>query len=173
MRTVLRRAAVTAASLATLGTSTFVLAPPAAAVDNYTCRSTTRAVSLPSKPDVNITVKLCASVIYNGKYDTYKSYISTVSWNGTSWYTGGKRFDSICIRTRIEHYNRDGDRSSCMHFTHAINSQESGRYGVFDGYASVTTATHNWTGDATMWVNKDGDGRGGIAYGLTGTKTLY
>ncbi|MFF3322135.1 hypothetical protein [Streptomyces sp. NPDC002889] len=163
---------MTALSLtAALAGSGLITAGPAQAATSA-CKSTSSTIALPGKPDVKVTAKICVRLdqVTSG-YRYYEAWVDKVSWDGTGFYTGGQRFNSIYVRVRLEHYGTSKDHAD-EYVTSQINDSEAGSYGAFYDSATVRTTSTNWTADGTIYADVADDGKGHLKYGLAGTATV-
>ncbi|MEV6397343.1 hypothetical protein AB0M39_21650 [Streptomyces sp. NPDC051907] len=180
-----RRSAVTALLAATAVTGTILAtAAPAQAAPATQCSTTSKTFNLPQKPDVKVTATICLKRAgVSGGYRYYRAWLSKVSWDGTSFYTGGRRFNSIDFLSRAEHGRTAVDNCSpsvceMNSLADAINNAENGTKtfrGDAGGYgvAFVKTKATNWTADATAWFDIADDGKPEKKWELTGTRTVH
>lgn len=89
-------ASVLAASVALGGT--IAMAGTAQAATTTHCKTSSKNIVLPGKPDVKVRLNIC--VKYQGSsggYRHYKAWLNKASWDGTSFFTGGKRFNGFSV----------------------------------------------------------------------------
>ncbi|AWN24860.1 hypothetical protein [Streptomyces sp. NEAU-S7GS2] len=175
-----RTIAATAAAASVMA-GTVALAGPAEAASSTKCRTSSRTFELPGKPDVRVSLSICAKYFGTwGGYRHYRAWLGKASWDGSSFWTGGKRFNDMSVNMRLEHGKTSID--TCEHgicevqaVSGAINANESGsRSYSSTGYGSVgvKTKSRHWTGDANVSVDIADDGRGPRNWSLYGTPVV-
>jgi hypothetical protein len=184
MLTLKRSAAATLAAAAVIAGSTLGTAAPASAATATQCKTSSKTFSLPSKPDVTVNATICIQrYAVSGGYRYYKAWLSKVSWDGTSWFTGGQRFNDISVLARAEHGTtvvRNCAYGICEwnNLTSLINNNESGSktfqsgsggYGI----AWVKTKSPNWLADATVTWDVTDDGKATTSWDLADTAAVY
>lgn len=176
-----RNTAVASALSASVLLGGMTLAAPAQAASPATrCHTSTKSFNLPYKPDVRVSVTICAQYMYSRSgYRHYRAWLHKASWSGTAWFIGGARFNDFSVHMRLEHGSRS--ISNCSYGTCKdralavdINHSESGSKTYSSGYGSVEVATKStwWTGDATVNVDISGDGNRARGWGLHGTAAI-
>ncbi|MFJ8752071.1 hypothetical protein ACIREO_22480 [Streptomyces sp. NPDC102441] len=159
------------------------LAAPAQAAPTTQCKTSTKSFNLPGKPDVKVSLNICTKYTgSSGGYRHYRAWLNKASWDGTSWYTGGDRFNGFSILM----YAKSGSttKKNCSYgiceqreISTEINNSESGsktyRTGA-SGYGEVyvTTKQKNWSADATAYYDISDDGKNGAAWNLAGTAAV-
>ncbi|MGW0778312.1 hypothetical protein ACWGI0_28165 [Streptomyces sp. NPDC054802] len=179
-----RRTTVTALMAAAAVTGTLMsTAAPAHAATAKQCSTTSKSFNLPGKPDVRVSATLCIqrTGVFGG-YRYYKAWLSKVTWNGTSSFIGGTRFNHIDVLVRAEHGRTR--ISNCAYgicernyLTSMINDREKGSKTYSSGasgygIAFVKTRATNWTADATASFDIANDGIPTRKWELRGTRTV-
>ncbi|WP_327357714.1 hypothetical protein [Streptomyces sp. NBC_01304] len=169
LRPALIRTAPVAVALAAAAVT---LAPTPAQAAAPECKTTKREPPLPNKPDVDLKVRICVRLDQaSSGYRWYEAYVDRVDWDGTSFYTGGKRFNSLRIKVRLEH-NNDSKDSATENVTSDVNGSEADYRKAFADKASVRTRSKQWTADGVISFDAANDGRGTQTRQLTGTKSV-
>lgn len=181
----LTRPIAMALGTAAVATTALVTAAPAqAATPTKQCSTTTKTYNLPGKPDVKVSATICMQrTAVSGGYRYYETWLSAISWDGTSGFIGGKRFNSLRVQSRAEHgstvvkncsYGTCEERSIASYINDSERGSKSFPRGA-DGYGVVfvTTKSPNWTGDATAWFDIADDGIPTKRWELSGTRTVY
>lgn len=171
MKKLTRAAAGVAVAGVALGGTSLAAAGPAAAAASSHCKTSTVHYALPGKPDVSLKTRLCVEVTrYADGNDAYVAKASKISWKGSSSHIGGKRFNGLYLKLRLEHHNKTG-KSVNIPLKKLVNGHAAGHT-----YPQVfpvgVTRTNNWTADATVYGDVAGDGKGTIAKGLHGTAAV-
>ncbi|MDW4916338.1 hypothetical protein [Streptomyces californicus] len=179
----LKRTAVSAlvASVALGGTT--ALAGTAQAAPTTQCKTSSKSFALPGKPDAKVSLNICIKYQgTSGGYRHYKAWLNRASWDGTSWYTGGTRFNSFSVLM----YAQSGSttKKNCSYgiceqreISGAINGSEKGSKTYptgSGGYGEVYVKTKKkkWTADATAYVDIADDGKNSKSWNLTGTPSV-
>lgn len=154
--------AVVAGSLALAGAATVGVAPASAATE---CRTNTRSLNLPGKPDVKLSVKLCVSG--SGTYRTAMAYFS---WSGNLGYIGGTRLNMLWVSIRLE--RNDGEQSyDSSYYTGSVNAQYSGSVSL-GTTKSGTLPSGGWSADSTVQYDITDDGLSPTTWELTGSPLI-
>jgi hypothetical protein len=178
-----RRTTVTALVAAAVTGTLLSTAAPAQAAPAKQCSTTSKSFRLPSKPDVRVSATLCIQrTSVSGGYRYYKAWLSKVSWDGTSSFIGGTRFNHIDVLARAEHGRTHAKNCSygiCEynHLTTLINNREKGSKtfssgGGGYGIAFVKTRATIWTADATATFDIANDGIPTRKWELSGTRAV-
>ncbi|WP_329155822.1 hypothetical protein OIU91_41300 (plasmid) [Streptomyces sp. NBC_01456] len=174
-------ASAIAAAVAIGGSVT--LAAPAQAAATTHCKTSSKNFDLPGKPDVKVSLNICIKYTgSSGGYRHYKAWVNKASWEGNSFYIGGKRFNDFSILMRAEHgstkvencnYGICEERSVSGEINDSNSGSKTFATGASGyGEAYVKTKSKNWTADATAYVDIADDGKGSKAWGLTGTSAV-
>jgi hypothetical protein len=150
-----------------------VVIPSPARAASAVCRSTVRSFSLPSKPDVRLTVRICV----RGRASStgtrwYDAWVDRVWWDGSAFYLGsGKRFNDLFVRVWLR---RDGAPRDAAdeRITEPVNEQEAGSYAAFYGAASVRSARGGWRAGGAVFAEVADDGRGYLVRRLRPTAAV-
>ncbi|GAA4715097.1 hypothetical protein [Phytohabitans rumicis] len=123
--------------------------------------------ALPGKPDHAAAFKVC--VQRSGKY--LRAYISWKETDVADLALGQKRYDLFTLGTRLERYDGHIAWKNC----NLLADMNEGFWDDGTCYTSwvYTTLTGGWTGDGTLSVDIDNDGKGGFVRELTGSPVLY
>jgi hypothetical protein len=182
MNVIRSAAACTIAAAVTLG-GTLALAAPAQAAGTTQCKTSSKSFPLPGKPDVRVNLNICIQYTgSSGGYRYYKAWLNKASWDGTSWYTGGKRFNHFSVLM----YAQSGSTTvkNCSYgiceqrdVSSAINNSERGSQTYSSGasgygIAYVKTKKRYWTADATAYYDIADDGKPTASWGLGGTASV-
>jgi hypothetical protein len=178
MNTLRKTIAAAAATSALLGTAVIVSTPAQAAAIQH-CSTSSKTFALPGKPDVKVSVQLCVKRTYvesNG-YRHYRAWANKVTWDGTSWFVGGKRFNDFSILPRLEHGKtriQDCDYGICGHLQMAgqINQSEHGTYYPKVTVVDVKTKAKSWTADGFVDYDISDDGKPTKTWQLSGTSSV-
>ncbi|MFD4589076.1 hypothetical protein [Streptomyces sp. NPDC058434] len=171
-----------AAALA--GSALVTAAPAQAATPAKQCKTTTKTFALPSKPDVKVSATICMQrTAISGGYRYYETWLSSISWDGTSSFIGGKRFNGLSVQSRAKHgktvvkncsYGTCEERSIASYINNAERGSKSFARGAAGyGVVFVKTKAPNWTGDATAFFDVADDGIPTKKWELTGTRAVY
>lgn len=144
-----------------------VTATPAQAVSAQA--ATTKTIALPKKPDVKITITL-------GVWRPAAGEVSTdahVSWEGTKWWIGGKRFNSIILDLQLKKGSTIVARASC-NLTTVINDHEDGYVycPVIRKLNLPQSDSRVWSTDGTVAYDTASDGQGTYKWNLTATPKI-
>ncbi|GGY07613.1 hypothetical protein [Streptomyces minutiscleroticus] len=175
------RSIAASALAAAVAAGGLAVATPAQAATT-SCKTSSKSFNLPGKPDVKVSLKICIRYTgTSGGYRHYTAWLSKASWDGTSFYTGGYRFNDFYIKMRAEHGSTV--RTNCTYGTCEVRSLRSeldtekgsktfssGASGYSNVY--VSTKTKKWTADATVTYDIADDGKGNKTWGLAGTKAI-
>lgn len=183
MNILTRRAATAVTAGALLFGGVVATSGYAEAASSTQCKTSTKSFNLPSKPDVKVSINIC--IRYNGTsggYRHYQAWVNKASWDGTSFYTGGERFNGFSIQMRAEHgsttvkncsYDICEERdisSEINNSEHGSKTYPSGASGY--GIAYVKTKKKTWTADATAYYDIADDGKPTKSWGLAGTSAV-
>jgi hypothetical protein len=137
-----------AASLALIGTAELGVTTASAAT---ACRTNTKSVSLPGKPDVTFKVQLCVS-----GSGSYRHAQATFSWRGHYGLIEGKRFNLVWLSVSLEqHDNERGSTSS--YYTASVDAQYSGTVSL--GVTKTgRLSSGGWSADGTLQYDVTDDG---------------
>ena len=183
MNTLVRRALTSATAGALLFAGAVATSGTAAAATDTHCKTSSKSFDLPGKPDVKVSLTIC--VRYNGTsggYRHYQAWFSKASWDGTSFFTGGKRFNDFSVLQLAQHGRttvKDCAYGTCLwrSVSSEINNSEHGSktypsdargYGI----AYVKTKSKNWTADAVVDYDIADDGKPGKTWNLAGTAAV-
>jgi hypothetical protein len=150
---------------------TGVPAPSPAWAAATACRSTARAFSLPSKPDVTVKVRICTRrrASSTGRWWWCDAWVDRVSWDGSSFYLGsGKRFNDLFVRVWLRRGGLPGDHVD-ERITDPVNEQEAGTAAGFYGAASVRSGRGGWRAGGAVFAEVADDGRGYLVGRLAST----
>ena len=169
----LATAAVTGCLLAT--------AAPAQAAPTTQCRTSTKTSALPGKPDVKVSATVCIKRTKAGTNRAYTVWLSKVSWDGTSGFIGGKRFNSLDFLARAKHGRTVIDNCSSniceeRNVTSEISDREKGSKTFQPGdYGAVyiSAKVPNWVGDGLITYDVADDGKPTKEWDIADTRPLY
>ena len=170
---ILATAAVTGCLLAT--------AVPAQAAPTTQCRTSTKTFALPGKPDVKVSGTVCIKRTKAGTRRAYTVWLSKVSWDGTSSFVGGKRFNDISFLARAKHGrtvidNCSSNTCSERNVTSEINDREKGSK-TFQpgdhGAVYISAKVPNWVGDGLFTFDVADDGKPLKVWDIADTRPLY
>ncbi|MFC9755166.1 hypothetical protein [Streptomyces sp. NPDC056921] len=182
MLTLKRSTASVLAAFVALG-GTLALTGTAHAATTTHCKTSTKTIALPGKPDVKVSLNICVKYTgSSGGYRHYKAWLNKASWDGTSWFTGGKRFNDFSVLM----YAQSGSttKKNCSYgiceqreISTQINGSEKGSKTYPTGASGfgevyVTTKKKNWTADATAYYDIADDGKNGKSWNLAGTAAV-
>ncbi|MFC7303751.1 hypothetical protein ACFQVC_05925 [Streptomyces monticola] len=113
-------------------------------------------------PNENIDVEYAYCVTYeNGVYNA--SGYGRVTDGG-----GARKVDSFVVRSRLEKNNHTVQSTRC-NYTKAINNAETTN---IDCDSSGAVGPGSFAGDGEIWVDLEGDGKGGRWYGVEGSAPM-
>ncbi|MGW7362949.1 hypothetical protein ACWGI8_05835 [Streptomyces sp. NPDC054841] len=179
------RTVAMALGTATVASVTLATAAPAqAATPAKQCKTSTRSFALPGKPYVTVKATICMQrTAISGRYRYYETWLSAISWDGTSGFIGGKRFNSLEVLSRAEHGRtivKPCSYGTCewRDIASYINNSEKGsktfpRGASGYGVVFVKTKAPNWTGDATASWDVADDGIATKNWDLADTRAVY
>jgi hypothetical protein len=180
MKILVRRMATAATTGALLFGGAVATAGNAQAAPTTQCKTSTKSFDLPGKPDVTVSVKIC--IQYTGTssgYRDYSAWVSKASWDGTSSFIGGTRFNSFSIHMRAEHgstkvTNCSNDICENRDISSEINGSEKGSKTFTNGYGMVYVKTKKktWTADGYAYPDIASDGKSGKTWELNGTASV-
>lgn len=158
------------------------VASPAQAATTTRCHTSTKSFNLPSKPDVTVSLNICARSWTQGGFHHYRAWLNKASWNGSLWFIGGTRFHAFNVNMRLEHGTKripscnSSGVCTLNSLTSVINDNESGsRSYSSTGHGSVgrnSKSATSWVADATVDFDIAGDGTGWRSWDLHGTAAV-
>ncbi|MFE0516702.1 hypothetical protein [Streptomyces sp. NPDC058964] len=150
-----------------------VAASPASAATYATKSSSTPYIPLPGKPDVKITAELRVQLTDTapGGYRWYSADMIHLSWDGSSFFTGGKRFNDVYVHLQLKHGGKVKAVSD-ENITYDLNHSEQDSKYVNSNDAEIRTKSTYWQADAVIYADVADDGKGYLKYDLKATPTI-
>ncbi|WP_112246591.1 hypothetical protein [Kribbella monticola] len=151
-----------AASLVLAGTAELGVTTASAAT---ACRTNTKSVSLPGKPDVTFKVQLCVS-----GSGTLRHAQATFSWSGNYGYIGGTRFNVVYLTVLLEQH--DGGRGATgSYYTANVDDQYSGTVSL--GVSKTgSLSSGGWSADGDLQYDVTDDGNPTHTWELYGSPEI-
>lgn len=170
MHTVLKRAAITGAALATVVTGALAGASPAAA-SGWHCNTSSRTIDNPGSSNLvwfdnwTFTVKICA--MRDGGY--LVTYVDKFSWDAP--YLQANHFDSAHLRLYLKRH-KPNDRDPVVDFKTGDIESRLERDDGSTHTSGIGAYISKGLGDFALKLDWDGDGEGVKHYSFTGTPVL-
>ncbi|MFG2993353.1 hypothetical protein ACGFZK_29330 [Streptomyces sp. NPDC048257] len=173
-RKLLRASAVGAASVAFCG----VISVSQSASAAQTCSSAAANARIHSMPGTIPEAQLNAPVCVESLPDNKVRGKATLDWgfinDGQSDLTG-KRYTSFKVTARLESRAPGGTdvvvNSKTCDLTAAINANAEGSFACLTPAATLDPS-RQWSGDATVVYDIEGDGKGAVTWQLTGSPLM-